>query len=160
MVYYQVRDIESIQNVIIPHFEKYPLRSAKSIDFLLFQKCIMLMINKEHLTQSGLEQIITIKTALNLGLSDKLKLAFPHIIPIVRPDYNPSQDALDPHWVTGFTEGDGSFIFYLGTNSVKATYAIHLHKREEPLLIKIKDFFGSKGYITITETQTIRMVLS
>lgn len=157
MVYYQVRDIKSIKEVIVPHFEKYLLRSAKSIDFLLFQQCIMLISNKEHLTQSGLDRIIAIKAALNLGLSDKLKLAFPHIIPIVRPDYILSEDALDPHWVTGFTEGDGSFIFYLGANEIKATYSIHLHKREEPLLIKISEFFGSKGYITLIETQTSAM---
>lgn len=105
MVYYQVRDIKSINNIIIPHFEKYPLRSAKSLDFLLFQQCIMLMSEKQHLIQSGLERIIAIKAALNLGLPDKLKLAFPHITPIVRSIYKPSEDALDPYWITGFTEG-------------------------------------------------------
>lgn len=97
MVYYQVRDIKSIQNVIIPHFEKFPLQSAKKIDFNLWKQCIFLMITKEHLTQSGLEEIIAIKAGLNLGLSDKLKLAFPNVIPKIRPDYIPSENALNPY---------------------------------------------------------------
>lgn len=82
---YRVSDIESIRNVIIPHFNKYPLQSAKSIDFLLWHDCIMLMGNKEHLTESGLERIIGIKAVLNLGLSDKLKLSFPNVKVLTRP---------------------------------------------------------------------------
>ena len=34
-VCYSVTKIKDLLNVIIPHFNKYPLRSAKSIDYLL-----------------------------------------------------------------------------------------------------------------------------
>jgi len=43
------------------------------------------MLNKEHLTTSGIEKLVAIKTNLNLGLSDELKLAFPKVLPIQRP---------------------------------------------------------------------------
>ena len=40
---------------------------------------------KEHLTLDGLRKIVAIKGAINLGLSDKLKLFFPDIVPVERP---------------------------------------------------------------------------
>jgi hypothetical protein len=43
------------------------------------------MNNKEHLTLEGLYQIVAIKAALNRRLSDKLKSAFPDILPVPRP---------------------------------------------------------------------------
>jgi hypothetical protein len=39
---------------------------------------------KEHLTEEGLRKIVAIKAAINLGLSDKLKEAFPYIVPVKR----------------------------------------------------------------------------
>ena len=151
LVGYEVHDIPSICNIIIPHLDKYSLCSAKSVDFLLFKKCALLIKNKEHLTRSGLERIISIKAALNLGNSELIVNSFPNLIPIERPPYLISEDKLDPHWVTGFTEGDGCFGFYLGPKQTYAYYQIHLNKRDDPLLMKIKNFFNSKGSLSSHE---------
>ncbi len=43
------------------------------------------MNNKEHLTLEGLKKILAIKSSLNLGLSNDLKLNFPDIYPLERP---------------------------------------------------------------------------
>ena len=43
------------------------------------------MLHKEHLTEKGLRQIVAIKSALNLGLSPKLKSAFSDVLPKIRP---------------------------------------------------------------------------
>jgi NADH-ubiquinone oxidoreductase chain 5 len=115
-VRYRVRDIKSITSVIITHFDNYPLVSAKSIDYLLWKQCISLIAIKEHLTQSGLEKIIVIKGALNLGIPDDLKTVFPHIKPLTRPQFIVSESQLNPNWISGFTEGDGTFVFYIGEN--------------------------------------------
>lgn len=40
---------------------------------------------REHLTLSGLHQIVAIKASMNLGLSDVLKKAFPDVVPVERP---------------------------------------------------------------------------
>ena len=37
------------------------------------------MVRKEHLTTKGLLDIVSIKTSLNLGLSENLKIAFPSL---------------------------------------------------------------------------------
>lgn len=44
-----------------------------------------MMLTKEHLTQEGLMKIVALKTKINLGLSDKLKAAFPDVVPVKRP---------------------------------------------------------------------------
>jgi hypothetical protein len=44
-----------------------------------------MMKQKEHLTQEGLEKIVSIKASVNLGLPDSLKAVFPNIKPVSRP---------------------------------------------------------------------------
>jgi hypothetical protein len=95
-VSYTVEKKKDLYNVIIPHFQQYSLRSAKVIDFGLWVKCLQLIENKEHLTVSGLNKILSIKSALNLGVSDKLALNFPNIKPMVRPEYVVSNFPIDP----------------------------------------------------------------
>ena len=54
------------------------------------------MVNKEHLTPEGLRKIVAIKASMNLGLSEKLKSAFPDVVPVPRPIVEPSK-TIDPH---------------------------------------------------------------
>jgi LAGLIDADG endonuclease len=82
---YQVRNLNEITKVIIPHFENYPLITQKQSDFLLFKEIIKLMDKDEHLTEDGLVKIINLKASLNKGLSDKLKINFPNTIKVKRP---------------------------------------------------------------------------
>lgn len=82
---YVVTSIKDISNHIIPHFEKYPLLTRKQADFELFKKVVILMNNKEHLTEEGLHKILSIKASLNLGLPENLKVLYPEIIPVSKP---------------------------------------------------------------------------
>jgi hypothetical protein len=54
------------------------------------------MLNKEHLTEQGLREIVSLKASMNLGLSDELKSAFPNIKPAERPLVK-IQEIFDPH---------------------------------------------------------------
>ena len=45
---------------------------------------------------------------MNLSLSGKLQLAFPDLVPVVRPTVDNSK-FLYPNWLAGFTSGEGSF---------------------------------------------------
>jgi group I intron endonuclease len=69
LAYFEVTKLNDLVNIVIPHFDKYPLQSVKSIDYLLWKQCISLMVAKAHLTQSGLEKIISIKAVLFLTFS-------------------------------------------------------------------------------------------
>ncbi len=52
--------------------------------------------SKKHLTQEGLEQILSIKATMNFGESDKLKLLFPNVTPIERPSVLVNNTPLNP----------------------------------------------------------------
>jgi len=74
-------DLEIIMN----HFDKYPLITQKWADYILFKQIFDLVKHKEHLTEQGLNKIISFKANLNKGLNDELKEAFEDIDPALRP---------------------------------------------------------------------------
>ena len=47
--------------VIIDHFDNYPLITQKQGDYLLFKRVVNIINNKEHLTISGLQKILSIR---------------------------------------------------------------------------------------------------
>jgi len=83
-VQFIVKSIKELE-VVIKHFDKYPLITQKLADYLLFKDAVILMNNKEHLNLQGLEKIINIKASINKGLSDEIKAVFPKSIKVHRP---------------------------------------------------------------------------
>ena len=104
---YTVRSLKDL-NIIISHFDKYPLLSQKLNDFILFKDAITLIRNKEHLNRNGFLKILSIKASIHSGLSDELKLSFPDIKPIYRPLLL-NKRILNPNWIAGLASGDGCF---------------------------------------------------
>jgi len=68
IVHYNINSLKHIIKYVIPHFDNYPLFSKKKADYILFKEVVILMSKKEHLSNSGLAKIISLKTSLNLGL--------------------------------------------------------------------------------------------
>ena len=95
---------------------------------------------REHLTLEGLHKIVAIRASMNRGLSEELKLAFPHVVPVVRPLVeNPK--IIDPNWLSGFTSAEGCFYVKLvksQTHSigwkVRLDFIIIQHTRDEQLM--------------------------
>ena len=71
--------------LVIKHFQKYPFLTKKYCDFNLLILVVEKIKRKEHLTLEGLHKIVALKAAMNLGLSEKLQLAFPNVVPVERP---------------------------------------------------------------------------
>jgi hypothetical protein len=71
--------------VLMDHLDSYPLITKKRADFELFKRILELMNRQEHLTQEGLIKIVSIKASMNRGLSEDLQIAFPNVIPVLRP---------------------------------------------------------------------------
>lgn len=146
--YYVVSSLSQISNTIIPHFDKYPLISQKQGDYLLFKDVVSRMLNKEHLTREGLEQIAAIKASLNLGLPEKIKQAFPSVIPVQRPT---TFKTVIPHakWMQGFTTGEGCFYVNIFKSShhnsgfqVRVEFELAQHIRDSLLIESIKDYLS------------------
>jgi hypothetical protein len=110
------------------------------------------MIKKEHKNQTGLEKIVYYKALMHNKLSNQLLNAFPnsfslreHELLFLKTGNNDS--SLDPNWISGFFEGDGSFYIIMNSksNSVYLRVSIHLHIRDEFLLCRIQQYFGGLG---------------
>jgi len=62
---FRVSDITSLNNIIIPHFEKYLLITNKYEDFLIFKQIVLLMSENKHTTLEGLKNILEYRASLN-----------------------------------------------------------------------------------------------
>lgn len=136
--------------VIIPHFSKYPLLTEKQIDFELFKEIVTMMSKKKHLNIEGLNKVITIKSALNKGLTPLLTQNFPNITLMERPTRKFSFSKINPYWITGFVEAEGCFfINIIKSDAYKLGYQVRLelsvvqHIRDKNLMANFVDFFNS-----------------
>jgi len=85
---FTISKFSDLTNLIIPHFQKFPLQSSKLTEYSLWLNCIRLMENNEHLTKAGVDKILSIKGALNKGLSPTLTLEYPGIVPIEKSSFS------------------------------------------------------------------------
>ena len=75
---YSVSRRDDILKVIIPFFQKYPLRTSKRKDFLFFVECMKEIANGNHLTSEGAIRIARLCEQMNH------KRSRAHIIAILR----------------------------------------------------------------------------
>lgn len=95
-----------LNNLIVPHFNKYPLLTQKWADFELFKMAVEYIINKDHLTLEGLQKILGWKASLNLGLPISLKESFPEVITVPRPIVPVIEiKNLNPYWLAVLLQG-------------------------------------------------------
>ena len=152
-IQFQVQSVEDLK-VIINHFDKYPLITQKRADYELFKQAVELMEQKEHLTPEGLAKIVALKASMNTGLSEELKAAFPEILPVSRPSVLNSK-IKDPHWLAGFTSGEGCFLVNIINSSscrlgfqVQLVFQLTQHSRDEQLMRSLVEYVGCGKYYT------------
>jgi hypothetical protein len=155
-IIYQVTTLNDLQ-ILINHFNKYPLVSKKRADYDLLKQAFELVSREEHLTVSGLHLLLAIKASLNRGLSPELTSAFPNIIPVERSLVN-DQKVQDPHWLAGFVSGDGCFFISISKATTSIGYSVALkfqvtqHSRDTGLIKSLVSYFDCgqcyipKGY--------------
>lgn len=139
------KDIE----ILIKHFDSYPLLTQKWSDYQLFKQTFILIKNKEHLKMEGLNKIVSLKSVLNNGLSDNLKIAFPDIIPAIRPKA-PKPIIQDPHWISGFVEAEGCFFVTNNLTSASLIFKVTQHVRDTDLLKELINYFNCGYYKACT----------
>lgn len=143
-IQYRVNTLKDLK-VVIGHFDKYPLITQKYANFELFKQVVDLMNRKEHLTQDGLYEIVSLRAAMNNGLSDELKAAFPGVIAVPRLKVV-EQQIKSPDWLAGFTSGEGCFRVDINNSSNKGRVNLRLtitqHNKDEQLLQSFIKYFG------------------
>lgn len=101
---YHVQGQDDILNVIIPHFDQYPLVTSKSLNYL------EAFAIHRSMGSDGLEQVKTLKAGMNKGRSFDDKFASVDIT------------VLQPMWVLGFADGEGLFYVYVAVKKRCGSY--------------------------------------
>ena len=142
---YSVYNLKDLTNIIIPHFNKYPLLTQKQADLILFLQIIELINKGAHTTVNGLQKIINIKASLNLGLSESHKSEFNQVNPVERKIIQ-TTNIPDPNWVSGFVSGEGNFDASLRTTSkgskVSLRFRVSQHQRDTQLMGLLISYLG------------------
>lgn len=132
---------------IISHFDNYPLMTKKKADFILFKQIIHKVVEGEHLSAKGLQEIVNIRASINLGISDSLKTIFPNTVPVTRPLIE-NIPIPHPEWMAGFVSGEGCFLVQMAKygkgklDGVSLSFKVSQHLRDELLLRSFISFFG------------------
>lgn len=149
--------------ILVNHLENYPLLTQKGGDFLLFKKVVELVNNKAPappLSIEGLYQIINIKASINLGLSEQLKSEFKNFSPVERPIII-TENIPEPHWVSGFTSGEGNFSIKITKSSSRTGYRVQLkfrlvqHSRDKLLMQVISKYFNTGKIYKYSEKSAV-----
>jgi LAGLIDADG endonuclease len=64
---YEVRSIRDLSVVILPHFERFPLRGYKATSCAGFSHVCRMVVQGDHLQRDGLREIVGIAYQINLG---------------------------------------------------------------------------------------------
>jgi len=99
---------------------------------------------------------VALRASLNKGLTDELKLAFPSIVPVQRPEGG-NVMIPDSNWVSGFTSGEGSFVISIFKSNtftgfiVRLRFNITQHSRDAQLMQSLVNYLGCGRYVTRSE---------
>jgi hypothetical protein len=94
-----IGNVEDLYEKVIPHFNQYPLKTSKYLNYLAFREVVILVRNKEHILSTGIEKIKSIKENYNKQRSFDVKF-----------DYLASQKIeLNSEWIQAFV----AFIFWM-----------------------------------------------
>jgi len=150
-----IHDITSINNTVIPHFTKYPLRGTKYLDYLTFKKAVDFINSKKHLTKEGIDEIIEMSYSMNT-----FRKFTKEYCPIHTIESSPEYISISGHYINGFIAGDGCLTLNtkdvgFGTMSIK----ISQHKNNRLLLVSILSYFKSSSKI-YTNTSSMQITLS
>ena len=161
---YRVESLKGLEN-IINHFDKYPLKTKKQVDYNLFKLAYNLIKNKNHTTKDGLLKLVALKAGMNRGLNDELLLTFPDIVPILIPE-NFLNKSIEPFWLSGFTDAEGCFSVVVFKNktskygeAIKLSFILTQSIRDEYLIKSLIEYLGC-GYTSLDDRGTIDFKVS
>ena len=155
-VEFRVSDITNLNNLIIPHFEKYLLLTNKYKDLQIFKQIVLLMLENKHTNIEGFKEILEYKISLNWGLSTILKEHFPLIeaksIKYKKETRNPNERRVGyptapPEWIAGFSSGESNFFIVISGNKVWLRFSIAQDSIDLWLLKNFIEIFNC-GYVS------------
>jgi hypothetical protein len=154
-VTFVVRSIDEIVEVLLPLFDKYPLRGSKLEAYNIFKAVVLMITEKKHLTLEGILQILKLSDFMNKDtslrteetkqiLEDKIKLKYGDLTEIILPALdNYTSKSMTLEYVRGLIDGDGSFNVSFATNRRRITvnFTVVCELSSISVLNELVDFF-------------------
>ena len=73
-VKFEIRDHKDVMEKVLPHFDRFPLLSAKQKDFELFKTICTMIDRKLHLNKDGFAEILQLAYRMNGSGKRKRKI--------------------------------------------------------------------------------------
>lgn len=146
---FEVVRIEELQNIIIPHFLKFPVFCAKLHAFNLFEKIVNALYNKDKRTIEGRIELLRFALSMNIS-SNRTDERIDYLFSLLGVEDDKEKVLLNNNitqvtsplsndFISGVIDGDGSFfISFLKSGQVKTGFNITNDKASRPLLDSIK----------------------
>jgi len=81
VIYFEVTNIKSLYEKVIPFFRKFRFLSAnKKRNFSIFSQIVEKMYKGEHMTREGFLEIVRLREKLNTGISRKRKYTLKDVL--------------------------------------------------------------------------------
>lgn len=106
MADFRIRDLHTINNILIPIFEQNPLLTSKSFNYDKFKKAAQILSNRTY-SKSEIEVLLNSLKSTNMPF-DYISPAWTLIHNTVQ-DYSSAIKVMNKWWLIGFTEAEGSF---------------------------------------------------
>lgn len=155
-VRFRVQDINSINNKIIPHFIKYPLRGTKYLDFISFKEAFHIIESKEHLAEEGLNKLYVLSKGMNTGRKFSIE-------DLYSPDHTKENNIhyipIDGHYINGFIAGDGCLSLNMGKIFGAMSLCISQHINNRLLMESIAKYFKSLSKVYLGRPKYIQISL-
>lgn len=166
-VEYVVDSLTDLNNIIIPHFNSYPVFEGKQNAFLIMKLIVEKLMNKDHYDKDKFGEIIKLGFSMNKvnnrdinkekELFELLQIKYVETIPFSPEviDYPLTGDFLH-----GLIEGDGSFfITFKADKRIVPGFHITQESSSLRLFNKIPEFLGC-GYINENSPSEIRYLIN
>ena len=159
-IVYEVNNLKDLINIIIPHFEKYPLRSNKNNSFLIFSYITKKVYNKEHYNIEELYKIINLVFYMNpfskrkINKNEYLRYLNQNEINFIKNEkiyiqkYNEiistfKSNKLNVQFIKGLFQGDGCIsINYSLKGKISFNFSIVQDIHNYKVLEELKEFFN------------------
>jgi LAGLIDADG DNA endonuclease family protein len=160
-VIFVVKTIDEIVEVLLPLFDKYPLRGSKLVGYNIFKTVALMIKEKKHLTLEGLIQILNLSYFMNKETSLRTEESkeilvkkliekygeLPTILEtyyVVTNNISNNKEPLTLEFVRGLIDGDGSFnvSFVTTRRRINVNFTVVCELSSISVLNDLVDFFS------------------
>jgi LAGLIDADG endonuclease len=153
---FRIRDINIINKIIFPIFDKYSLLTSKQFNYLKFKKAYSIMVDEKLSKEEKNDLLFKLKN------EKKPDGYISHVWDIINYKVNSTKDVnlvMSKQWLVGFTEAEGSFYLVKKTDN-RLVHGFEITQKLDLIVLKsIASILGisvtkKKLYNTVVTTNS------